>query len=73
MKSSVELAPKLELKPLPSHLKYVFLGENLTLPMIISASLSKEKEDDLIRVLKEHKLAMGWTMADIKGVSPHIC
>ncbi|CAM8910721.1 unnamed protein product [Rhodiola kirilowii] len=26
-------APKLELKPLPEHLKYAFLGENNTLPV----------------------------------------
>lgn len=29
----------LELKPLLSHLRYAFLGENNTLPMIMSASL----------------------------------
>ncbi|KAM1648158.1 hypothetical protein ACFX2K_009595 [Malus domestica] len=32
----------LELKPLPSHLKYIFLGENETLPAIISSSITAQ-------------------------------
>ena len=36
---SEERPPKLELKPLPSHLKYAFLGEEETFPVIISSSL----------------------------------
>ncbi|CAM8940770.1 unnamed protein product [Rhodiola kirilowii] len=32
---SVMQAPKIELKPLPGHLKYAFLGDNNTLPVII--------------------------------------
>ena len=31
--------PKVELKELPSHLKYVFLGENNTFPVIIATDL----------------------------------
>jgi len=31
--------PKVELKTLPAHLKYVFLEENETKPIIISSSL----------------------------------
>ncbi|KAM1645449.1 hypothetical protein ACFXTN_006597 [Malus domestica] len=65
--------PTLELKPLPCHLKYVFLGEDQTLPVIISSSLTAQEEDKLIRVLKEHKSAIGWTLADIKGISPTTC
>ncbi|KAM1247664.1 hypothetical protein ACFX2J_043571 [Malus domestica] len=37
---SVIQPPSLELKPLPSHLKYVFLGEQETLLVIISSSLT---------------------------------
>ena len=73
MRPSIKVPPELELKQLPSHLKYAFLGKNSTLLVIISASLPKEKEEDLIEVLKTHKEVIGWTMADIKGVSPHIC
>ncbi|XP_071917147.1 uncharacterized protein [Coffea arabica] len=70
---SVVQAPALELKPLPKHLKYMYLGEGETLPVIISATLSKVQEDKLIRVLREHKQAIGWTIADIKGISPAVC
>ncbi|CAN6580988.1 unnamed protein product [Malus baccata var. baccata] len=45
----------LELKPLPSHLKYVFLGEQETLPIIISSSLTAQKEDKLVLVIKYAK------------------
>ncbi|KAM1787779.1 hypothetical protein ACFX11_038142 [Malus domestica] len=48
-----------ELKPLLSHLKYVFLGEQETLPVIISSSLTAQEEDKLVRVLWEYKTAIG--------------
>ncbi|KAM1699252.1 hypothetical protein ACFX1Q_030307 [Malus domestica] len=70
---SVIQPPFLELKRLPSHLKYVFLGEQETLPVIISSSLTVQKEDKLVKVLREYKTAIGWTLADIKGISPTTC
>ncbi|XP_071909601.1 uncharacterized protein [Coffea arabica] len=65
--------PRLELKPLPTHLRYEFLGENSTLRVIVSADLDDEQCTKLLRVLRKHKKAMGWTIADIKGISPSIC
>ena len=59
---SILHAPKLELKTLPDHLKYVFLGENETLPVIIAINLSSLQEEKLIRVLKDHKTSIGWTI-----------
>ncbi|CAH9124841.1 unnamed protein product [Cuscuta epithymum] len=70
---SILQAPEVEMKPLPTHLKYVYLGEKETLPVIISNKLTGEQEEKLIAVLKEHKLAIGWTIADIKGISPSTC
>ncbi|CAN6685847.1 unnamed protein product [Malus baccata var. baccata] len=70
---SIIQAPILELKPLPSHLKYIFLGENETLPAIISSSLTAQEEEKLLRVLKEFKSALGWTLADIKGFKAKGC
>ncbi|CAH9083129.1 unnamed protein product, partial [Cuscuta europaea] len=61
------------MKPLPTHLKYVFLGEKETLPVIISNNMTGEQEGKLIAVLKEHKLAIGWTIADINSISPSTC
>ncbi|KAM1241312.1 hypothetical protein ACFX2J_046523 [Malus domestica] len=70
---SIVQAPILDLKHLPSHLKYIFLGENETLPAIISSSLTAQEEEKLVHVLKEFKSARGWTLADIKGISPTTC
>ncbi|KAM6543139.1 hypothetical protein CsatB_007586 [Cannabis sativa] len=72
-KPSIQEPPELELKPLPSHLKYVYLGDGETLPVIISAMLGAQRECLLVDVLKKYKRAIGWTMADIKGISPSIC
>ncbi|TQE07281.1 hypothetical protein C1H46_007103 [Malus baccata] len=55
---SVIQAPKLELKPIPEHLKYAFFGEDETLPVIISSQLTAEEGEKLIRVLKDHKTAI---------------
>ncbi|XP_070679218.1 uncharacterized protein [Malus domestica] len=46
---SIVQAPTLDLKPLLSHLKYIFLGENETLPAIISLSLTAQEEEKLVR------------------------
>ena len=70
---SIEKAPELELKTLPDHLRYAFLNSNKTLPVIISSKLSILQEEKLLRVLREHKKAIGWTLADIQGISPKIC
>ncbi|XP_050211621.1 uncharacterized protein LOC126661797 [Mercurialis annua] len=41
--SSSEKPPKVELKILPAHLRYAFLGADSTLPIIISNKLTKNK------------------------------
>ena len=64
---------KLELKLLPSHLKYVFLDEGGHKPVIISNELTKTEEEKLIDVLKKNQDAMGWTLSDLKGISPSYC
>ena len=70
---SIEKPPVLELKPLPDHLRYAFLGESSTLPVIISSMLSIEEEERLLRMLRRYKMAIGWSLADIKGISPSMC
>lgn len=70
---SIEKPPVLELKPLLEHLRYAYHGESSTLLVIISSKLSTEEEEKLLRVLRKHKAAIGWTLADIKGISPSIC
>jgi hypothetical protein len=70
---SLESPPKLELKPLSDKLKYAFFGANDTLPVIIALDLQKDQEDNLLKVLKKHKEAIGWTVANLKGIDPSIC
>ena len=70
---SEERPPKLKLKPLPSHLKYAFLGVEETFPVIISSSLELDQENKLLEILRTHRTSLGWTITDIKGISPLIC
>ncbi|XP_073035192.1 uncharacterized protein [Primulina eburnea] len=60
------------LKDLPSHLCYAFLDESSSYPVIISSALTIDEKDRLLRVLREFKSALGWTIADIKGISPTV-
>ncbi|XP_073261963.1 uncharacterized protein [Populus alba] len=64
---------KPERKPLPSDLKYAFLGEDESYPIVISSKLSIEHEQELLRVVRKHKKASGWTITDLKGISPLLC
>jgi hypothetical protein len=70
--SSVAI-PKLELKQLPSGLKYAFLELGETFPIVISSVLNMDQEGKLVELLRKHKTTIGWTIADIKEISPLIC
>ncbi|XP_057747076.1 uncharacterized protein LOC130966304 [Arachis stenosperma] len=61
-------APKPELKALPPNLKYAYLGSDEIHLVIISSALSKEQEEELIKVLQTHQDAIGWTLADLKRI-----
>lgn len=73
LRPSVEKAPKMELKPLPVYLKYVFLGKNETLPIINSSSPEPGLEHKLISVLRKCKTTIGWTIIEIQGISLALC
>ena len=64
---------KVKLKILPNHLKYVFLEENETKPVMINNALTSEEENMLVEILKKHKEAIGWHISDLKGISPAYC
>ncbi|GJW61844.1 reverse transcriptase domain-containing protein [Tanacetum coccineum] len=72
-KSSIEEAPELELKELPSHLEYAYLEENDKLPVIIAKGLKDNEKETLLNVLKSHKRAIAWKITDIKGIDPRFC
>ncbi|XP_058189163.1 uncharacterized protein LOC131306758 [Rhododendron vialii] len=65
--------PTLELKPLPDTLKYVYLGDSQTYPVVISSSLSELQEFELLALLRKHSKAIGWSIANIKGINASLC
>ncbi|RDX81921.1 hypothetical protein CR513_37357, partial [Mucuna pruriens] len=62
-----------ELKPLSEHLKYAYLGDHQQFPVIIANNLSREQEEKLLDVLRRHKKAIGWTLANLPRINPSIC
>nr|GEU36088.1 hypothetical protein [Tanacetum cinerariifolium] len=65
--------PEVELKELPPHLKYAFLGDNGKWPVIIAKDLSSNEKTDLINILKNQKKAIAWKLTDIKGIDLEFC
>ena len=65
--------PVFDLKPLPDNLKYVYIDDKKTYPVIISSKLSDIEEERLLEVLRKHRGAIGYTLDDLKGISPTIC
>ena len=43
------------------------------MPVIIAKELTHIQEEKLTNILRKHKTAIGWTIADIKGISPSTC
>ncbi|WMV25331.1 hypothetical protein MTR67_018716 [Solanum verrucosum] len=69
-KPSIKEAIKLELKVLPPHLRYVFMGANNILLVIIATDLLEWKVQVLISVLKRFITSIGWTIAENMGIPP---
>ena len=62
--------PVFELKPLHDTLKYAYLDENKLYLVTISANLSEQEEERLLKTLKKQRTAIGYTLDDLKGISP---
>jgi hypothetical protein len=65
--------PDVHLKPLPKSLKYKFLSPDKTYPVIMSDELSPEENEKLLNLLKKHRKVIGYSMNDLKGLSPAFC
>ena len=65
--------PPIELKPLPSGLRYAFLNSDVESPVIISDKLSEEETNKLIAILEKYQSVLGYTLQDLKGISPALC
>ncbi|XP_015958043.1 uncharacterized protein LOC107482154 [Arachis duranensis] len=64
---------KVELKPLPPHLKYSYLNEAHKFPMIIAREPNPQQEEKLLCILRKNKRAIGWSLVDLVGISPQVC
>lgn len=53
------------------HLKYAYLVANNTLPDVISSTLDSANELSLLQVLKKYIRVIGWTLVDIRVISPY--
>nr|GFB86436.1 reverse transcriptase domain-containing protein [Tanacetum cinerariifolium] len=71
--SSDDVPPEVELKELPPHLEYAFLGNNKKWPVIIAKDLNANEKTTLINVLKSRKKAIAWKLTDIRGIDPEFC
>jgi len=58
---------------LRDNLKYAHIDDKKTYPVIISSKLSGTEEARLLEVLRKHRGAIGYTLDDLKGISPAIC
>ena len=65
--------PMFELKPLPDNLKYAYIDEKKIYPGIISANLSEHEEERKLKILMKHRTTIGYTLDDLKGMSPTLC
>ena len=62
-----------DLKPLPDTLKYAYLDEKKVYPVIINSNLSGFEKERLLETLRTHRGAIGYTLDDLKGISPSSC
>jgi hypothetical protein len=65
--------PEVDLKTLPKGLKYDFLGPDKTYPVIVSDELSPGENEKLLILLKKHRKVIGYSINDLKGLSPAFC
>ena len=54
-------------------MEYAYLAEKKIYHVIISANLSEKEEQKLLKTLKKHRAAIGYTLDDLKGISPTMC
>ncbi|KAF8053677.1 hypothetical protein N665_1385s0005 [Sinapis alba] len=66
-------APKIELKSLPTWLRYAFLGPNSTYLVIVNSELNNVETALLLCKLRKYRKALGYSLDDIPGISPDLC
>ena len=51
----------------------LFLMVTQKTPVIISDKLTDEETTKLIAVLEKHRMVLGYSLQDLKGISPTLC
>ena len=69
VKPCVEFSTKLEFKPLPKILKYVYVEKGEKLPVVIANNFNVSQEERSINVLKQNKMAIGWTYLILEALA----
>ena len=72
-KANRQNAPKMELKPLPPHLMYEFLGPNRTFLITDSTKLNDARIEKVLCVFQKHRGVISYSIDDIKGISSSFC
>jgi hypothetical protein len=62
-----------ELKQLPSGLRYVFLNGDRETPVIISDILSNDETWRLVATLEKYRPVIGYSLKDLMGISLSLC
>ena len=65
--------PPIELKLLPIGLCYAFHHGDTESPVSINYKLSEEEYARLITILEKHRTVLGYSLQDLKGISPALC
>jgi len=65
-------ALEVQLKSLPSHLRYEFFGSDHTFPAIVNTKLDEPQLEKFLDMLRKHRGVIDYTLDDINGISPSI-
>jgi hypothetical protein len=71
--NTIEPEIVVEMKQLPSHLKYQFLDVEKQFPVIISATLIEDQMGRTLEILRRYKSVIGYSIDDMKGINSSVC
>lgn len=54
-------------------MRYEILDEELNRPVIVNDNLNSDESNQLLEVLRKYPAALGYTISDLKGISPYVC
>ena len=54
-------------------MRYEFIGSDNTYPVIVSSRLTPMEIDRLLEILRRYRAVIGYSIDDMKGISPTVC